>query len=121
MGTSPGCMYVVLHGVGLGTVLVMVAAKALSATSSVSGGLAWEPLQACGAAGHLQCSQLRVKPLHLGLDSWLVEKRLWTNRMWQKSRNVGVGCDTCAILLNRRCDSLQIFLCLLYYVMLLNV
>ena len=47
-------MHVVLPGVGLESVCVMVAADAHSASSSVPGGHAWEPLQTCGAGGYLQ-------------------------------------------------------------------
>ena len=75
-------MHVVLPGVGLGTVCVTVAADAHSASSSLSGGHAWEPLQTCGAGGHLQRGQLGVELPHPGLDSWLVEKRLCRDRRW---------------------------------------
>ena len=47
-------MHVVLPGVGLESVCVTVAADAHSASSSVPGGHAWEPLQTCGAGGYLQ-------------------------------------------------------------------
>ena len=39
---------------------VTMAADAHSASSSVSGGHAWEPLQTCGAGGYLQRGQLGV-------------------------------------------------------------
>ena len=74
-------MHVVLPGVGLGSVCVAMAAGALSASSSVSGGHAWEPLQTCGAGGYLQRGQLGVELPHPGLDSWLVEKRLAVQRL----------------------------------------
>ena len=53
-----------------------MAADAHSASSSVSSGHAWEPLQTCGAGGYLKRGQLGVELPHPGCDNWLVEKRL---------------------------------------------